>query len=140
MKKNKKNTTKIKVRDFKMWLSGFLDFQGEEWVPNKEQWALIKSKLELLEDEAIRTPPENVKIHTQPVRPTRQYQPQDPSDQEPVSFTDQYEDIVVDDTMPPIPSGLSPQLTGSTGIKQHKTKITDTTVTLPNGIPKSPFL
>jgi hypothetical protein len=53
--KKTKSNEKIKVRDFKMWLSGFLEFQTDDWVPNKLQWDLIKNKLNNLEETADNT-------------------------------------------------------------------------------------
>jgi hypothetical protein len=37
--------TKITISEFKAWLEGITDLQGEEWSPNPEQWKKIKSKL-----------------------------------------------------------------------------------------------
>lgn len=55
MKKPSKKSlsTSISVSEFKSWMSGVEDMQEDDWVPNKQQWERIKSKIELLSDEAI---------------------------------------------------------------------------------------
>ncbi len=147
MKNTKKPAKKIKVRDFKMWLSGFLEFQGDDWVPSKEQWNLIKSKLEHLEDE-----PEVVtsKQTTTPQSTSRQNRsPQPAQDLSPVTF-DRNEDVFIDDSVPmsvPVRQASSlydgaggGNVPGSTSVQQHKTRVTDPSVVLPDGKPKSAFL
>lgn len=45
--------TKVTVSEFKNWLSGVLDFQPDDWVPNAEQWEKIHNKINQLDDELI---------------------------------------------------------------------------------------
>jgi hypothetical protein len=42
-------SNKITVKEFKDWLGGVLDFQDENWIPNKEQWEKILNKINQLE-------------------------------------------------------------------------------------------
>jgi hypothetical protein len=50
LKKAKIADTPVSVKDFLSWLSGVEDMQEEGWYPSAEQWARIRSKIELLED------------------------------------------------------------------------------------------
>lgn len=43
------NTNKITIAEFKAWLEGITDLQGEDWTPNQDQWRKIKTKLFSLE-------------------------------------------------------------------------------------------
>lgn len=47
---NSKNK-EITVSYLKSWLSGVLDFQDDDWVPNKEQWEKILGKIFMLTEE-----------------------------------------------------------------------------------------
>jgi hypothetical protein len=40
----------ITVQEFKAWLSGVEDMQGEDWHPSAEQWAKIRSKIFSIKD------------------------------------------------------------------------------------------
>lgn len=53
IKKNNKPVTKISPKELKFWLRGILEFQSDEWIPNKEQWDSIKAKIFALEEELI---------------------------------------------------------------------------------------
>lgn len=55
MKKPSKKplSTSISVSEFKSWMSGVEDMQEDDWVPNKQQWERIKSKIELLADDVV---------------------------------------------------------------------------------------
>lgn len=41
---------KLTVTELKFWLSGILEFQTNEWIPNKNQWETIKNKIFELEE------------------------------------------------------------------------------------------
>lgn len=41
---------RVSVSEFKNWLSGVLDFQPDDWVPNEQQWAKIRNKIDQLDD------------------------------------------------------------------------------------------
>lgn len=43
----------ISVNEFKNWLSGVLDFQPENWVPDLIQWNKILEKIGQLSDNAV---------------------------------------------------------------------------------------
>ncbi len=38
------------LRDFKQWLAGVEEMQGEEWVPSKEQWMKIREKIDSISE------------------------------------------------------------------------------------------
>lgn len=40
----------ISLRDFKQWLSGVEDMQGDGWIPDAYQWKKIREKLETIEE------------------------------------------------------------------------------------------
>jgi hypothetical protein len=40
----------LSVLEFKAWLEGVEDMQGATWIPSKEQWKKIRSKIQLLAD------------------------------------------------------------------------------------------
>lgn len=47
----KKNTKiSLSVSEFRSWLEGVEDMQGDDWSPSLEQWKKIRSKIELLEE------------------------------------------------------------------------------------------
>ena len=48
--KKKGPRKKVKLADFKSWLDGFCSAQNEDWVPNREQWEMIKNKIFNLEE------------------------------------------------------------------------------------------
>lgn len=37
--------TTITISEFKAWLEGITDLQGDDWSPNPQQWVKIKTKL-----------------------------------------------------------------------------------------------
>jgi len=39
------NTNKITISEFKAWLEGITDLQGDDWSPDPKQWLKIKTKL-----------------------------------------------------------------------------------------------
>lgn len=41
----KKNQKKFTVAEFKTWLEGIMQFQNDDWSPNREQWDEIYSKI-----------------------------------------------------------------------------------------------
>ena len=44
---------RVSVNEFKNWLSGVLDFQPDDWVPNAVQWEKIRNKIEQLEETKV---------------------------------------------------------------------------------------
>lgn len=45
--KQKKSTKKtISFDEFKAWLSGVEDLQSDDWYPSKEQWEIIREKID----------------------------------------------------------------------------------------------
>ncbi len=55
-KSNKKTRT---LSEFKSWLDGIEEMQGDDWSPNAEQWAVIREALYLITSED-RTMPSSV--------------------------------------------------------------------------------
>ena len=49
-KKTKSKLQKLSVREFKVWLDGLCSFNTSEWVPNLEQWTLIKDRIMSLDE------------------------------------------------------------------------------------------
>lgn len=41
------------IDEFKMWLSGAESIQGEDWIPNHEQWGMIKEIIYKLKDRGV---------------------------------------------------------------------------------------
>jgi hypothetical protein len=41
---------KVSVSEFKNWLDGVLDFQPEDWVPDRGQWEKILNKIKQLDE------------------------------------------------------------------------------------------
>ena len=63
------NKDKISVSEFKSWLSGVLDFQTDDWTPDKTQWEKILAKIEQLDDTSSIPPqhkPEVAPSHQEP--------------------------------------------------------------------------
>jgi len=48
--KNKK-PQKMSVSQFKMWIQGLSEFQDDDWVPNVNQWNLIRDRIDMLDEE-----------------------------------------------------------------------------------------
>lgn len=44
-KKLKKTKSPISFDEFKAWLSGVEDLQEKDWAPSKEQWIIIRDKI-----------------------------------------------------------------------------------------------
>lgn len=40
----------ITIREFKMWLAGVEEMQPANWVPDDRQWAIIRNKLDTIQD------------------------------------------------------------------------------------------
>lgn len=38
------------VREFKIWLQGVVDMQGDDWVPNANQWKMVLQKLDSIQE------------------------------------------------------------------------------------------
>lgn len=69
-KKNKdplKSKTEWTITEFQMWLAGAYSLQGEDWVPNPEQWEMILDIIYKLKDRKT--------VAQQPQRPLQQPQP-----------------------------------------------------------------
>jgi hypothetical protein len=52
MARKKKVITQT-LSEFKAWLAGVEELQPEDWAPNKEQWALIRNKINNIAEEAV---------------------------------------------------------------------------------------
>jgi hypothetical protein len=78
---NKNSMKKIKpkkrtLNEFKNWLAGLQEFQSDEWVPNRLQWDLIKSSIEVIKEpqpiesvlESVISEPIKPRIYQQPVQ------------------------------------------------------------------------
>lgn len=48
--KNQRKPAGTSLALFKAWLSGIEEMQGDDWVPNIEQWKRIKEKLMAIEE------------------------------------------------------------------------------------------
>jgi hypothetical protein len=46
-----KKPQKMSVSQFKMWIQGLSEFQDDDWVPNVNQWNLIRERIDLLDEE-----------------------------------------------------------------------------------------
>lgn len=53
MLKAKKKTKKCTLSEFRAWLSGVEEMQPTDWIPNKDQWLLIRSKIDSIMEEEI---------------------------------------------------------------------------------------
>lgn len=51
--KGKKPSQKMTVSQFKMWIQGLSEFQEDDWIPNVNQWNLIRERIDLLEEGAV---------------------------------------------------------------------------------------
>jgi hypothetical protein len=58
--------TSLTVTDFRSWLEGVEDMQGDDWSPSLEQWKKIRSKIELLEEVDLEEIISSVKTATVP--------------------------------------------------------------------------
>lgn len=69
--KNKKQSKKnISFDEFKAWLSGVEDLQSEDWYPSKEQWKIIRDKIDSIKVETSSpktNPPHPEQAHSRPV-------------------------------------------------------------------------
>lgn len=61
---DEKNT--VSVNEFKNWLSGVLDFQPDDWVPDHGQWNKILSKINQLEEHVVPPVPEVAPVVSAP--------------------------------------------------------------------------
>lgn len=51
----------LTIDQFKAWLEGVEDMQGKDWVPDKEQWKKIRTKIkQLTENQTIPTLQESI--------------------------------------------------------------------------------
>jgi hypothetical protein len=46
MAARKKTKKKITLSEFKAWLEGADDFHGKDWAPTKEQWKMIRERID----------------------------------------------------------------------------------------------
>ena len=107
--------TRVSVREFKNWLSGVLDFQPDDWVPNAEQWGKIRNKIDQLD--------ETVDINQQPVQATQPVQaemtqpsvgqpaPRNPRAHGP-TLLDKQAPVKLPDETPPKPKQVTVKKTG----------------------------
>lgn len=57
-KKTKKKTQKTSTLvEFRAWLEGVEEMQGDDWVPTTEQWKRIRNKIDSIEDSIIASIP-----------------------------------------------------------------------------------
>jgi len=115
-KKKTKSRKKTTLVEFRAWLEGVEEMQGDEWVPSIEQWRRIRNKIDMIEDApipepvpAIPTPPAYIPV------PTPAYAPG------PSSL-----DGVVHQPAPPAPIELNPNAPIAKGQQQVKTPDIDT--------------
>lgn len=66
-----KRKQKQTLKEFKAWLQGVEELQADNWSPNRDQWQLIRNKIDGIKEE------KNVveKTIMQPMRPTRPSSP-----------------------------------------------------------------
>jgi hypothetical protein len=48
MSRQNRKSQKITVTEFKSWINGIREITGDDWIPNKEQWAMILEKIDNL--------------------------------------------------------------------------------------------
>lgn len=75
----------ISVRDMKAWLNGILEFQTDEWVPDRNQWLTIKEKIFSLDEGQANLPVAPMYNNTH--RPAPQYDAPHPMPAYPVAAT-----------------------------------------------------
>ncbi len=77
MNKTKKSSKQksISVSELKTWLDGYCAASGEDWVPTKEQWLLIRGKISSLQEQAA-MPISHVATNTNVKNETRYQQPE----------------------------------------------------------------
>ena len=60
--KKKQQPEEMTISEFKIWIKGIEAFQGDDWIPNKEQWELIKATIDMIDETApeveYATPPQ----------------------------------------------------------------------------------
>lgn len=61
------NNQQMTLRDFKQWLAGVEEMQGEEWVPSKEQWGKIREKINNITDVGVHVAPQYPQTPQYPV-------------------------------------------------------------------------
>lgn len=75
LKKQKKGVvgnTPISVNEFRSWISGVEDMQGDDWFPTQEQWIKIRNKITLLQESNIAQVPTTNNLHS-PCQPIYQH-------------------------------------------------------------------
>ena len=72
MAKYKKRGSKISLDEFRAWLSGVEEMQDEGWFPSDSQWATIRKKMDLIEEQEVEVP---VQQAHQPYQQPQAHQP-----------------------------------------------------------------
>jgi len=52
MTKKTKTKAKLTIKEFQTWLEGIMEFQSDDWSPNKEQWNAIYDRIMNLKQES----------------------------------------------------------------------------------------
>jgi len=52
----KKRVKKQTMREFRAWLEGVEELQPADWSPNKDQWLLIRAKIDGIKEEVVEKP------------------------------------------------------------------------------------
>jgi len=70
----KKRSKKTTLENFRSWLEGVEEMQGDDWVPTSEQWKKIRNKIDLIEavkEEITEVPPTYARIPTHAPAPVQ---------------------------------------------------------------------
>ena len=69
----KKITKKITLNEFRAWLEGIEELQPNDWSPSKEQWKLIRNKIDYIEEcvAPVNIPAQSIPIAPQPQVPVQ---------------------------------------------------------------------
>lgn len=118
--------------ELKNWLSGVLDFQPADWVPDAGQWVKILDKINSLDD----TPPQP-KVQTRPAfieqpqqQPPQQQRPRNPRPQAPLDGNN----TKLPPPKPRAPDQMVVQQSGPSSITgEGDTKVTNTGTTYKTG-------
>jgi hypothetical protein len=82
MAKTRKRKQKQTLREFKAWLQGVEELQAENWCPNREQWVLIREKIDNIIEEKKTVEKTTQPAPQQPMQPMQPMQhPQQPVQQ-----------------------------------------------------------
>ena len=67
--KRKTKTKKTSLTEFRAWLEGVEEMQGNDWVPTIEQWKRIREKIDSIEDAPAPAPAPAVVNNHVPIVP-----------------------------------------------------------------------